>query len=423
MPFGFGFGAPGGMPEFPAGFDLNALMRMLQSEGPINWEVAGQVAASVALGDGADMMPMPGGPAPTDPPIAAAHIEALRELADIARSQVAGATGITEILSAPVQVIGRGAWADLHLVALRPVLEAFGTRLGAAMQPPDDDLGAAGLGAFGALAGILSMIGPLLIGMQTGSMVGELAKHSLGRYDLPLPTSDTPTIVFSAPNLDAFIGDWSLEERDTRFQVAIFETLRAAIRMVPWVQERLVALATRYVSAYELDSDRMRSAFGDIDQDALAAGIFDPSAMDESAFAGFAADPQAILGAMRTEGQGLILRDLQALFAVLEGYVDTMAGIIGRPLIPDFDRIEEARRRHRLERGEADRFIEGLLGLEFTREHYEQGERFCAGVIERAGTDGLNRLWTSEAMFPTAAELDAPGLWLARIDLPTDDLD
>jgi uncharacterized protein (DUF2342 family) len=31
---------------------------------------------------------------------------------------------------------------------------------------------------------------------------------------------------------------------------------------------------------------------------------------------------------------------------------------------------------------------------------------------------GLDRLWADEAMVPTPAELDAPGLWLARIDLP-----
>jgi len=39
-------------------------------------------------------------------------------------------------------------------------------------------------------------------------------------------------------------------------------------------------------------------------------------------------------------------------------------------------------------------------------------------VVERAGGDGLVRLWESERTFPTPAEITAPGLWLARIDLP-----
>lgn len=417
-----GFGAPfGGMPGIPPDFDFNALMRMLSSTGPVNWEVAGQVAAAVALGQAEDEIgALFGASVPDDPPIATDTIGALTDLADIARTHVAGATGIAEVLQAPVRVVGRRTWADLHLEALKPVLEAFGSQLGQAMQVPPGALGDVGSG-FGAFAGMLPMIGPLLLGMQAGSMVGELAKHALGRYDLPLPTSDAPTIVFCAPNLDAFISDWSLDARDTRFHVALFETVRVAIRQVPWIQARLVRLATAYVSAYELDPNRMHDAFGDIDESALAAGLFDPTAMDESAFAGFAADPQALLGAMRSDRQSGILAELQTFCAVLEGYADIVCEHVGRKLIAEFDRIEEARRRHRLERGEADRFIEGLLGLDLTRESYERGEAFCAGVVERAGIEGLNRLWASEAMVPTPSELEAPGLWLARIDLPETD--
>jgi uncharacterized protein (DUF2342 family) len=40
------------------------------------------------------------------------------------------------------------------------------------------------------------------------------------------------------------------------------------------------------------------------------------------------------------------------------------------------------------------------------------------GVVERAGDDGLARLWASARELPTPAEMAAPGLWLARIDLP-----
>ena len=90
---------------------------------------------------------------------------------------------------------------------------------------------------------------------------------------------------------------------------------------------------------------------------------------------------------------------------------------IGERLVPDAGRINEALRRHRVERGEAADFVDSMLGLQLDREHYERGQAFCAGVVERAGLDGLNRLWEAEAMLPTPAEFDAPGLWLARIEL------
>ncbi len=41
-------------------------------------------------------------------------------------------------------------------------------------------------------------------------------------------------------------------------------------------------------------------------------------------------------------------------------------------------------------------------------------------MVERAGEEGLRRLWNGERELPTPAEVDAPGLWLARIDLPDD---
>jgi uncharacterized protein (DUF2342 family) len=40
-----------------------------------------------------------------------------------------------------------------------------------------------------------------------------------------------------------------------------------------------------------------------------------------------------------------------------------------------------------------------------------------SGVLEREGEDGLRRLWDGDEQLPTPPEVDAPGLWLARISL------
>ena len=113
----------------------------------------------------------------------------------------------------------------------------------------------------------------------------------------------------------------------------------------------------------------------------------------------------------------MILGQARVFHAVLEGYADSVLERVGRKLIPSFDRIHEAMARHRIERGEAERFVEGLLGLAVDRQDYERGAEFVRGVVERAGVEGLNRLWERAEMEPTPNELVAPGLWLARIDL------
>ena len=77
--------------------------------------------------------------------------------------------------------------------------------------------------------------------------------------------------------------------------------------------------------------------------------------------------------------------------------------------------LTEALRRRRVEAAAADRFVERLFGLELTQATYDRGSAFVRGVLEREGEDGLRRLWEGDEQLPTPAEVDAPGLWLARI--------
>jgi len=429
----FGLGAQGAGGIDFSQVDLNQVMRMLQSTGPVNWEVARQTAEWVAL----EGKPEPG--------VVAADRAQLAELVHAAQTLVVAETGLTGTFATNVQTVGPKGWVDLHLVALRPVLEALATTLGAAMQPDDADdaadldeeLGAIpgleGLGNLGALSGLgggglMRMIAPVLLGVQSGSMIGYLAQHAFGRYDLPLPTGrlptgpapsgattsegaptnggDEPSLCFVVSNIDAFEQEWSLPRDDLRFAVALHEVVRAAERSVPWVRSELVRLAVEYVSSYEIDPGAFESEFG----------MIDPS--DPASIEAMTSNPERVLGAMQSPRQAVAREELQRLTSVIEGYAEHVAALVGRRLVPTYDRINEAMQRHRVERGEAERFIEGLLGLKLERAHYEQGQAFCDGVVERAGLAGLNRLWESAAMLPTPNELTAPGLWLARIDLP-----
>jgi putative hydrolase len=417
---GFLFGGAGG--DFDPSkidfsqIDLGQVMRLLQSTGPVNWEIARQTAEWVAL------------EGESEPPVSARDREQFEELAHAAQTLVVGETGLTATFATALATVGAKGWVDLHLVALRPVLEAMAATLGEAMQQvgdDDEDDDIAGAGGFpgvpgmAGLAGMGNMMGllaPALLGVQAGSMIGYLAQHALGRYDLPLPTGpapvgdspggDAPTLCFVVPNIDAFEEAWSLPRDDLRFYVALHETVHAAARSVPWVRGRLVRLAVDYVSSYEIDPSSFEAEFGMIDPQ-------DPEAMQR-----MTENPERVLGAMQSPRQVAPREELQRLTAVVEGYADHVLTQIGRRLIPTFDQIHEAMQRHRVERGEAERFIEGLLGLKLERAHYERGQAFVDGVVERAGIEGLNRLWEEQSMLPTPNELDAPGLWLARIDLP-----
>ena len=396
---------PPGWP-FGPGFDLNELMRMLQSPGPVNWEVARRVAAETSTAD-PDAID-----APESRPIDPAIRDAISDIARAAQTHIANATGLTHALGVPVDIVDRADWAQRTLDGLEPVVRA----LAEALSPPADavtdapappELAGTPFEAIG--PEIAAALAPMAIGWMAGSLAGLLAQFALGQYDLPLPLAGEPRLAFVASNIDTFGHDWSLTTADLHFALALREVVHGAQRSVPWVRERLVRLSSAYVGGYELRLDALAEQF----ESFAGVDMSDPTSFESFELP----DPGTLLDSMQTPAQRPILEDLQRFAAVLEGYADTVVDTIGEPLIPSLVQIEEALRRHRVERGRAAAVVDRMLGLELSRDHYEQGHAFCRGVVERAGLAGLDRLWESETMIPTPNELAAPGLWLARIEL------
>lgn len=395
-----------GMPN-PFGFDLSELMRMLQSPGPVNMEIARTTAETMATVD-----PETGEQHP-EPPVDPEHARAFEDVVRAVQLSVSETTGITGALTVPARVVDRPAWSRTTLHGLEPVLtslaEALGRGgLGAAGAPDPGEAQAMAPDAF--LGALMQQLVPLLLGGWAGSMIGLLSHRALGQYDLPLPLAGAPELLFVGKNVDDFANEWSLPVDELRYAIALREVVHGAQRAVPWVRERLVRLASAYVGAYDVQQEAIEEQLGSLDPN-------DPTAMDAMARL---ADPDTLLGAMRSEQQGPMLEELQRFVAIIEGYTDVVVEQLGARMVSSHGRIDEALRRHRLERGDATGFVDRLLGLELDRAHYDAGAAFCRGVMERS--DGrfeqLNRLWVREAMVPTQAELAAPGLWLARIDLP-----
>jgi putative hydrolase len=394
---------PQGWPFGPE-FDLNELMRMLQSPGPVNWEVARRVASEMSTGAETDDAP--------DRPVDPAMRETIADIARAAQTHIAGATGLSHALSVPVDIVDRAEWAHRTLNGLEPVVVALAEALSPAVQTEIDeslppDLSGTPFAAFG--PEIASALAPMAIGWMAGSLAGLLSQFALGQYDLPLPLAGAPRLAFVASNIDAFGRDWSLPAADLHFALALREVVHGAQRSVPWVRERLVRHSTAYVAGYELRLDALAQQF----EMFTNLDVSDLSSLENVELP----DPGTVLDTMQTPAQQPILEELQRFAAVLEGYADTVVDTVGEPLIPSLTQIEEALGRHRVDRGRAAAVVDRMLGLQVGRDHYEQGHAFCRGVVDRAGLDGLDRLWESEAMVPTPSELAAPGLWLARIEL------
>ena len=123
------------------------------------------------------------------------------------------------------------------------------------------------IGAF-----LMQSLLPLLLGVWSGSMIGQLAHHALGQYDLPLPLHGPPTQRFLVRNVEAFGEEWALPADELRYALALREVVHGAQRSIPWVRDELERLAAEYVGAYEVQPDALQEQLGDIN-------LADPSSM------------------------------------------------------------------------------------------------------------------------------------------------
>ncbi len=370
------------------------LAKLFSSQGPVNLQVARQMAQWLAVGGEAE---------PNVDPIERMRYEELGRAADLQVSEAAGlsTTPAGGVLS--LRPVGRSDFAGRTVDAYRPLFEGLATSLGRspeAAEEEDADPTAQLLG------GVTEVVGPLLLGLQAGSLVGHHARRALGQYDLPIPRGPSDELVVVAANVEAFAADWSLPPDDVRMWTCLHQVAHHAVLGRPHVSERLGELLRQYVSGFEADHSVVEEKLSDIDP------------TDPTSFQAVLGDPGELLGAMQTPAQRQVLARTGALVAAIEGYVDHVLDTVGGQLVGSASALVEAMRRRRSEAGEGEGLVEKLLGLELGPEQHERGAAFVRGVLERAGDEGLARLWRSERELPTPAEVDAPGLWLERIDLP-----
>ena len=72
---------------------------------------------------------------------------------------------------------------------------------------------------------LMQQLVPLLLGAWSGSMIGALSHHALGQYDLPLPMTGDPAMLFVVHNVEAFGGEWSLPHDELRYALALREVV------------------------------------------------------------------------------------------------------------------------------------------------------------------------------------------------------
>jgi len=396
-------------PQFPFGMDPESLrdaplFRELQrvmssSSGPVQWELARQLAVAGAAESG------------NDPEPAQAARPGLGDALRVAELQVVDFTGLepaNDLLR--VELARRADWIAGAIDAYRPLVESAASRLQDALaramtdqvQPDagaDTPLAALGLGSPEEL---IRQLGPLLQATQIGQVFGFLAARVLGDHDVGIPRAPTGPIGFVLTNIERVEADWSLDPREFRTFVALHQVVHRLQSERPWLPAYAARIVDDFLSTMTIDVDAIQERFA-----SLAPA--DP----ESLQAAFGGEDDVMFGVVLDDEQRLKLDRIRALVGAVEGHGDHVATTIGARLLGSYPQIEEAMRRHRDDE-ELDPLFARLLGADVGREHVELGRRFCDTVVELTDEATLTRMWTDADALPGLAELEEPRLWLAR---------
>jgi putative hydrolase len=380
-PFGFSMGGPGGPdPNDPA--QLQAFLAQMQQmlanpgSGPVNWDLARQVAQSQLKDD----------PAVATPQKSAVE-EALR-LADLwldAESSLPSGIHYLEAWR-------RADWLVHTLDVWKTLVDPVASRMTNAMG----DLVPSEMRAqLGPMAAMLTSMGGAVFGGQLGTALGSLAGEVLSAGDIGLPLGPAGTAALVPANISAYGEGLEIPEDQVRLYVALREAAHQRLfGHVPWLRGHVLNAVETYAQGIKVDREAIEDAVSRIDPT-------NPESMREAQLEG-------IFTAEDSPRQQAALARLETVLALVEGWVGHVVDRACAERLPDASRLAETFRRRRAAGGPAEQTFAALVGLELRPRRLREATALWNVLYEARGAAGRDALWDHPDLLPTDSDFADP---------------
>ena len=268
------------------------------------------------------------------------------------------------------------------------------------------------LGGLQGLAGMMRQIGGAMIGSQTGTAVGELAREVVGSTDIGLPLGPEGVAALLPAGVAQFGQGLSVDSAEIRLFLALREAAHHRLfAHVPWLRAHLLGAVEQYASGITVDMARLQEAMPDVD-------ITNPEALQE------ALSGEGLFRPEDTPAQKAALQRLETALALVEGWVATVVAVAARDRLTHADALAEAIRRRRATGGPAERTFATLVGLELRPRRLREAATIWQGLTEARGPDGRDALWGHPDLLPVADDLENPDAFVhGQQELDISDLD
>ncbi|MGZ4508674.1 MAG: zinc-dependent metalloprotease [Blastococcus sp.] len=346
----------------------------------VDWDLAGRTARRL----------LSPGPATTREE-AAGVVRDLHEAAATAVAHVEGLTGMRPAAGGPVPevaVVDRPGWVDANTsgmaALLNPLVDALAEKQDARPGP------------------LATAIGSRATGVQAGGLLAFLSSRVLGQYEV---FGTGGRLLLVAPNIVATERKLGVDPADFRLWVCLHEaTHQLQFTAVPWLRGHLESEIGTFVEATDLSPDVLKQGLQDVVR-----------SLADAVRGGDDGDSGGLLALVRDPRQRAVLDRVTAVMSLVEGHAEYVMDGVGPDVVPTVRTLRKRFAQRRKGRGPLDRVMRRLLGLEQKMKQYADGRHFVGGVIERAGMEGFNRVWTSPETLPRIEELTDPDRWVERV--------
>jgi putative hydrolase len=419
----FGFALPGGAapdPNDPAQMQqfLGAIQQLFTASGsgPVNWDLARQVAEAVLTGGGAAGAVMLGAPEPVtpvgDPALTEADRTAVAEALRLADLWLEPVCALPSGINA-VQAWRRTEWINRTLPVWRKLCDPVAGRMVAAMGDLVPEEMRAQLGP---MQTMVATLGGALFGGQLGQALGSLAAEVLSAGDIGLPLGPAGVAALLPANIAAYGDGLELEADEVRLYVALREAAHQRLfGHVPWLRGHVLTAVEVYASGIRVNREAIEEAMGRIDP-------MNPESMQELSVEG-------IFTPEDTPAQQAALARLETALALVEGWVCHVVDSAAGDRLPDVARLAEAFRRRRAAGGPAEQTFAALVGLELRPRRLREAAALWAVVTEHRGIGGRDAVWGHPDLLPGEADFADPAAFaqakdgLDALDLESIDLE
>ncbi len=379
------------------------------SDTPVNWELAYQLATSLAgSGD--------------------------RELTNDEQTDAAEALHLADLWLDPLTIFPSGVsrtqawtrlrWVEQTQVTWRGLCDPVAARVVEAMTSlltSGDDDAQNQLGnvlpeeiasQIGPLSQIFASVGGVVFGAQVGQGIGALSSEVLSATDIGLPLGDAGTGALVPANVAEYATGLQRPLDEVRLYVALREAAHHRLyQHVSWLRSHVFDAVAAYARGIVVDREAFESA---LERMRIEVDPSDPESMQLALSDGLFTPAQ-------TPEQRQALARLELALALVEGWVSHVVDIAASQRLPNAVALSEASRRRRAAGGPAEQTFATLVGLELRPRRLREAAALWEMLRQQQEPEGRDAIWQHPDLLPSADDLDQPEEFAQRkpgVELP-----